>query len=257
MGYFIDIQGTLLSDIDYKPIKGSIEFLNYLNSNKIPFALITNNTLLHSQKLKMYLRNLGFNFDENSYIDPFMIIKNKLINKKIAAFGSENFITILKEMNFDITYENPDIVLLSSSSKFDFENFSFMIKLIQKGAKLVAMHKSSIFVKNEKKYPGVGAIVKMLEFACATKAKIIGKPTKSFYKQGLSLLRTKDKKLKFSDIIMLSDDAIGDLVGAKKLNIKTYLLLSGKTKNIDELGVYKKYIDKTYNNISEWSDFGY
>ncbi|HIP55318.1 MAG TPA: HAD family hydrolase, partial [Sulfurimonas autotrophica] len=47
--YFIDVQGTLISDADKSPIEGSIAFINRLNAEDIPYMVITNNTKKASQ----------------------------------------------------------------------------------------------------------------------------------------------------------------------------------------------------------------
>ncbi|RLD41678.1 MAG: HAD family hydrolase, partial [Bacteroidetes bacterium] len=35
--YFIDVQGTLISDIDKSPIRGSIAFIDMLNKTETPY----------------------------------------------------------------------------------------------------------------------------------------------------------------------------------------------------------------------------
>ena len=42
--YFIDVQGTLISDSDKSPINGACELLKKLNQKQIPYVVITNNT---------------------------------------------------------------------------------------------------------------------------------------------------------------------------------------------------------------------
>ena len=37
--YFIDVQGTLIDDKDKLPIKGSIEFIDKLNRENIPYII--------------------------------------------------------------------------------------------------------------------------------------------------------------------------------------------------------------------------
>ena len=60
--YFIDVQGTLISDIDKSPIRGSIEFIDMLNEKDIPYVVVTNNTKSPSKEFYNFLQKQGFNF---------------------------------------------------------------------------------------------------------------------------------------------------------------------------------------------------
>ena len=74
---------------------------------------------------------------------------------------------------------------------------------------------------------------------------MIGKPSKAFYEEALRLLHVDN----FDDIEMISDDAVGDLVGIKELGAKTSLVLSGKCKSEEEALHVKSSIDKIIPNI--------
>ncbi len=248
LGYFIDIQGTLLSDKDKNPIEGSKEFLEHLKSKNIPYILVTNNTKQLSDELKKDLIQKGFKFEY--FLDPLMVLKEHIKNSSIYPFGSQEFRTVLEKMDFTFS-QNPDTILISSDHTLGAEDFSQMIEFLLDGAKLVAMHATSTYVKNSKRYAGVGAIAKMLCYATGIEAKVIGKPSKNFYNVALKSLQKQNPKLSFKDIVMISDDAIGDLCGAKELGIQTKLVLSGKCKSEEEISHIKDRVDGTYKNIGE------
>lgn len=221
--YLVDIQGTLIDDKKREPIKGAIEFIDSLNSKKIPYVLITNNTKLPSDEFKSYLRGLGFSFSNDAYIDPLMCLKSYVGSKTIAAIGSDNFVEALKSQGYAFSGK-PDFLVISLKENLSYDDMATAVETIQDGAKLIAMHATAIYAKNGRKYPGLGAIAKALEFATGVKAKTVGKPSCDFYKKALSMLGSKDK----SAVTVISDDAIGDLIGAKKMGMKTVLVLSGK-----------------------------
>jgi NagD protein len=221
--YLIDIQGTLIDDKKREPIKGAVEFIDSLNAKKIPYVLITNNTKFASEEFKSYLRGLGFSFDDRAYIDPLMCLKSFVEHKSIYAVGNDNFKDALKEQGY-VFSEKPDFLVISLKENLTYDDMASAVEMIQNGAKLIAMHATAIYAKNGRKYPGLGAIAKALEFATGVKAKTVGKPSSDFYKKALSMLGAKDK----SEVTVISDDAIGDLIGAKKMGMKTVLVLSGK-----------------------------
>ena len=55
MIYFVDVQGTLISDSDKSPIYGSKNLIRHFNTHNIPYMVITNNTKAKSSD---FLANL-------------------------------------------------------------------------------------------------------------------------------------------------------------------------------------------------------
>jgi len=240
-GYFIDIQGTLIYDKDFLPIDGAIEFINYLNDKNIPYVLITNNTKRESDEFIEYLKSIGFNIDKNHYIDPLMILKEKLKDITLKPFGNEKFVEIIKK-NYK-TSSNPEAVILGIK-KYSMNEISEIIELLLNGAKLYGMHKTSLYVKDDKRYPGLGAILEMLKFATGKDYEVFGKPSYEFFE------KAKEKiGLNFDKITIISDDLYGDLLPAIELGMEGVLVLSGKIKNEKEITAKPH---KIYKNIGEF-----
>ncbi|MCC2987870.1 HAD family hydrolase, partial [Campylobacter jejuni] len=42
--FFLDVQGTLISDHDKSLIHGAKELIDFLNAKNLPYVIITNNT---------------------------------------------------------------------------------------------------------------------------------------------------------------------------------------------------------------------
>ena len=233
--YFIDVQGTLISDIDKSPIRGSIEFIDMLNEKKIPYMIITNNTKKPSSDFYEFLKSLGFNFDFSSYLDPLMLLESRVQKDAVAAYGADEFLNTLVDMGYILDYKNPKTVLVAIKENFTSEEYALMIDFLLKGSALVGMHETSIYAKNNKRYPGVGAVLKLLEFATSVSYDVVGKPSIAFYDEALKKLREQDKNADFSKIRMISDDVKGDLGGAKELGIETIFVTSGKYKTAEEI----------------------
>ena len=233
--YFIDVQGTLISDADKSPIRGSIEFIESLNSRNIPYMVITNNTKKASRDFYEYLISIGFDFDFSKYLDPLMILQSHVEKDGVAAYGAKEFLDVLVSMGYVFDYKNPKTVLVAIKEDFLSDEYAQMIDFLLNGASLVGMHETSIYAKNNKRYPGVGAILKLLEFATSTSYKVVGKPSEAFYQEGLKMLQNQDKSAEFNKITMISDDVKGDLGGAKEMGMRTVFVTSGKYKNADEI----------------------
>lgn len=245
--FFLDVQGTLISDADKSLIFGAKELIDFLNTNNLAYVIITNNT----KKLNFleFLRQKGLNIKDNAYLDPFCILKTLFEPCKVAAFGANEFLQSLEMLGFELDFKNPKLVFIASFDDFKFKDFASIIEMIKNGVKVVAMHESSIYKKDNKSYPGVGSIMAMLKNAVHFEYDVVGKPSFLFYKEALKLLKMQNQNARFEDIKIISDDFKGDLLKAKELNMKTYLVLSGKLNNTK--GIDADILDGVYPSIFE------
>ena len=252
--YFIDVQGTLISDADKSPIRGAIRFINKLNDKKIPYMIVTNNTKKDSRVFYEFLKSSGFDFDFSSYLDPLMLLESHVPKEAVAAYGADEFLETLIKMGYILDYKNPRTVLIAIKEDFTSTEYAKIIDFLLNGATLVGMHETSIYAKNNKRYPGVGAILKLLEFATSSPYTVVGKPSDAFYNEALVRLLKQGNSGNFSDITMISDDVKGDLGGAKELGMKSIFVLSGKYKSAREIVPFLKQSlqpDEIYADMQE------
>jgi len=241
-GFFIDIQGTLIDDKDFLPLPGAIDFLDALNKENIPFILLTNNTKRDSVEFINYLKSLGFNF--RNYLDPLMVL-DEYIKTPIAPFGNEKFLKLMQK--YEIDYKNPKSVVVGLKL-FSNEEFADIIELLLKDTKLIGMHKTSLYSKNNRRYPGLGAVLEMLKYATSKDYEVVGKPSSNFFNRAKEILG-----LDYDKITIISDDLYGDLIPAKNLGMKSVLVLSGKIKSKNEI---KQNPDEIYTNLKEYLESG-
>ena len=235
--YFIDVQGTLISDEDKSPIVGAIEFIDALNEKNIPYVIVTNNTKKASRDFYNFLQEKGFSFSFSKYLDPLMLLEERVEKTSVAAYGASEFLNTLTTMGYILNYETPKTVLVAIKEDFTHDEYAQMIDFLLAGASLVGMHETSIYAKNNKRYPGVGAVLKLLEFATSVSYDVVGKPSDAFYKEALVKL---GEEVSFEEITMISDDVKGDLGGAKELGMKTIFVTSGKYRTQEEIVPFLK-----------------
>ncbi|RAZ60670.1 HAD-IIA family hydrolase [Campylobacter hyointestinalis] len=250
--YFIDVQGTLISDSDKSPINGACELIDILNLKNIPYVVITNNTKAKSDDFLEGLRKKGLNIKDGAYLDPFCVLKETLNPSNVAMFGASEFIATMQSLGYVQDLKNPKAVLIASWDDFKFSDFASINELILNGAEFIAMHETSIYKKNGRLYPGVGAIAAMVAYSTGASYKAVGKPSMAFYNEALRLINLQKQGIKFSDITIISDDAKGDLVGAKELGMKTILVLSGKVSDVAKTGVKENIIDQIYKDVQDY-----
>lgn len=234
--YFVDVQGTLIEDNTKLPTRGAVAFIDYLNTHQIPYMVITNSTKNPSDEFLGYLNSIGLNIPHEHYLDPLMMLESHIEkSQKVAAYGSTPFLNVLQSMGYTLDYLKPDVVLVAIKDDFNADEYAQMIEFLLGGAQLVGMHETTLYAKNHKRYPGVGAILKMLEFATSVSYTVVGKPSVPFFEEALSRLALQKTGIKFTDITIISDDVKGDLIGAQSLGMKGVFVLSGKYRSADEI----------------------
>lgn len=246
--YFLDVQGTLIAD-DKSPIKGAIELIKYLNDKNIAYVILTNNS--KDLNFLSFLRKLGFDIKDGAYLDPLELLKNMDL-KEAASFGPLAFKQVLEKLNIKDD-ENAKDILLTNNDSFDSLSLAWLMKRAEDGANFIAMNGSSIYAKNKELYPGSGALLAMLSFCFDIKYQILGKPSKYFFKKGLELLKKQDKLASYDKISLISDDIKGELLEARKLGMKSVLVLSGKIKSVSNIHKDDKaLINATYKNAKDF-----
>ncbi len=234
--FFIDVQGTLIEDNTKLPVRGAVAFIDHLNAHAIPYMVITNSTKNPSDEFLGYLNSIGLSIPKERYLDPLMMLEHCIErNERVAAYGSEPFLRVVESMGYRLDYDRPDVVLLAIKEDFTPDEYARMIEFLLGGAKLVGMHETTLYVKNHKRYPGVGAILKMLEFATSAPYTVVGKPSAPFFAEALHRIRLQLPQAEYRDITIVSDDLKGDLVGAQALGMRGILVLSGKIRSEEEI----------------------
>ena len=252
MSFLIDVQGTLLSDKDKSLICGAKELIDFLNLKNLPYVVITNNTKAKSDEFLANLRSKGLDIKDGSYLDPFCVLSRFISPSEVALFGADEFKQTMQNLGFRQNLNSKNAVLVASYDDFKFSEFASMIELILGGAKFIPLHETSIYKKSGRLYPGVGAIANMIKTATNCEFNAVGKPSLAFYNEALRLLNLQKKGLEFSDITIISDDALGDLKGAKELGMKTALVLSGKVEKVENAGVGQEILDFVFDSVDEF-----
>lgn len=251
--FLIDIEGTIVKDKSYAPVEGVVEWLRKVKSSGKKFSLVSNNTTHPPDELLSLLQSKGFDLDEDN-LDTCMKVTAEWLRKKniksCFVLGNEALKNYLKEERMEVK-ENGSVqaVIVGLDEELNFQKLKTATRaLVENNACLVALHANKIYGDSKGEIaPSVGVVVKALEYASGKRGLIMGKPSIDFYRSVLRRLGTKPE-----NSLMISDDLLSDLVGAKKLRIKTAFVLSGKydrsiLKSLDK----KRRPDYVYKSIAE------
>eukprot|EP00388_Colpodella_angusta_P009776 GDKJ01025819.1.p1 GENE.GDKJ01025819.1~~GDKJ01025819.1.p1 ORF type:complete len:197 (-),score=43.78 GDKJ01025819.1:271-861(-) len=145
-------------------------------------------------------------------------------------------------------FENPDSVVIALAPKlytYEALNEAFRVLKFNPSAPLIAAHlgryqmSTSGFLEL-----GPGPFVRSLEHAAGVTAKVIGKPSSSFFVSACEHLcclkgfEGKEQPLDLSDVVMVGDDAQDDVIGALKSGLGGAVLVrTGKYQSSDDEAV--------------------
>ncbi len=251
--FLIDIEGTIVKDKSYAPVEGVVEWLQRVKTFGKKFSLVSNNTTHSPLELLRLLKSKGFDLDEDN-LDTCMKVTGEWLKKKrlksCFVLGNEALKSYLGKEGIKIREDSSvQAVVVGLDEELNFQKLKIATRaLVENDAYLVALHSNKVYKDSKGELaPSVGAVVKALEYTSGKRGLIMGKPSKDFYRNVLRRLETKPE-----NCLMISDDPLSDLIGAKKLKIKTAFVLSGKyersiLKKLDK----KRRPDYVYKSIAE------
>ena len=252
-GFLIDIEGTIVKDKSYTPIPKAIQWLNSVKHYNKTFLLATNNTTHKPEGIAKLLNKKGFRIQTEQIHSCLSLALDCIFSKKIKScfvIANQNIKNFLRENKIEVKEDwKVDAVLVGLDRNLNYNKLKIATRaIIQNKAKFLALHKNKIYKdKKGELAPSVGSLVKSLEYATDKKATVFGKPNRFFYTKALQKLN-----LKPTFVLMISDDALSDLIGAKKVGIKTAFVTSGKYDRTILKKIPKKdRPDLVYNNITQ------
>ncbi|BDA77242.1 haloacid dehalogenase [Leptospira kobayashii] len=222
-GYLLDLEGVFHQGENLLP--GAIETLTTLREKRIPFVFLTNTTTKSEKNIRADLSQLGLHIYENE-----ILTTPKMAASYLKKIGKSKVRVILadqvKEDVFGLEQveENPEAVIIGDiGDKWNYDLLNSIFRNLIAGSKLIALHKGKYWQTKEGLSLDIGAFINGLEYATGITAKVIGKPSPSFFRSGLDYLG-----LAASDCIMIGDDIESDIGGAKDLGIQGILVKTGK-----------------------------
>lgn len=214
--FILDIDGVLWAG-DH-PADNSIPSVELLRNNSKGICLLTNDAVSSRLSRIEELNRAGFTFSSDEIFTASFLAAEyvKLRGKpKTLILGGGYGLDEFKDIQ--LTRISPAIVVVLDF--FDYYERALLdaaFKAIINGAELIAAQKNKYWRCAGENILDVGFWVAGLEYCCSSNTKIIGKPSAFSYQTCLRYLKSKP-----SDTVMISDDSLTDLRGAKELGIKT------------------------------------
>jgi 5'-nucleotidase len=249
-GYLIDMDGVLYRGHDL--IAGADVFIHDLRTREIPFRLLTNNSQRARRDVATKLNRLGIEVEEEHVFTSAMATARFLADQKAGGtafvIGEGGLHTALHDCGYSVVDHDPDYVVVGEGRTFNLELVEAAVRLIHRGAKLIATNLDPSCPVEAGIRPGCGALVALLETATGTKAFSVGKPSPIMMRAA-----RKEIGLATAETIMIGDTMETDILGGAQLGFHTILVLSGGTKR-DDLPRYAYRPEIVVESLAEYAE---
>lgn len=224
-----------------------------LQQPNLKVLFLTNTSKLSSAALLRQLRDVGF---DESAVPGDAIMTSVGATRRYLVENELRPCCLVEDELLKTDFEgldarNPNCVLVGlAPSKFDYERLNGAFRLLTRlkegrvgndsdaeGAKplLVAIHRAAHYRDSDHGLSlGPGGFVSLLEQTVGVKARVVGKPSRDFYRAALASLGIDNP----SHAVMVGDDVVGDIKGALDAGLGGAILVkTGRYVGGDESGL--------------------
>ena len=231
-GFIIDLDGVIY--LDKKPFKYSKTFINELIKQNKKYVFLTNDSSLSPNEYSKLLESEGIQCSKDQIITPInnfinLVDIKKIKNRNLMVFCSSKLKNYLIKSGIKViknidNYKNAEKIIVSGNINFSYKDLMYASLCVQNGAELFATSTDNSYPTKLGNVPATGSIIAAILKTHNAKVINLGKPSKSIFSMALRTLGTNKK-----NTIMLGDNLITDIYGAKRNGIDSALILTGKT----------------------------
>lgn len=227
--FIIDMDGVLYEGRRVLP--GAVEFMALLRREKIPYLFLTNNATRTPAQFVARLAEMGIEARGEQVLTSALATARHLAQQhagaRVLPVGEAGLLEALRQEGLQIVEEvdaNPDYVVAALDTKLTYAKLREATWAVRRGARLIATNLDKTLPTERGEAPGAGAIVGALEIATGVQAEAIGKPQEGILRQALDILGTAAR-----ETAMIGDRLETDILGARRVDIYTILVLTGIT----------------------------
>ncbi|MDE1687781.1 HAD-IIA family hydrolase [Streptomyces neyagawaensis] len=234
----VDIDGVLT--VSWKPLPGAVGALREIRGAGLGVALVTNTTSRTRASIAGVLTGAGFPVTADDILTAPTVTAAYLARHcpgaRCALLNSGDDIRedltgvrLTGDDDTDVAADGDgdrgvDVVIVGGAGPgFDYAALNRAFGRLQRGARLVAMHRNLYWRTDEGLQLDSGAFLVGLERAARTEAEITGKPSAAFFEAALAHLGVAA-----GDALMVGDDIESDVLAAQRAGITGVLVRTGK-----------------------------
>ncbi|MFF7259353.1 HAD-IIA family hydrolase [Streptomyces sp. NPDC008159] len=234
----VDIDGVLT--VSWKPLPGAVGALREIRGAGLGVALVTNTTSRTRASIAGVLTDAGFPVTADDILTAPTVTAAYLARHcpgaRCALLNSGDDIredlTGVRltgddgtdpDADVDVDVDVDVVIVGGAGPGFDYVALNRAFGQLQRGARLVAMHRNLYWRTDEGLQLDSGAFLVGLERAARREAEITGKPSAAFFEAALAHLGVGA-----GDALMVGDDIESDVLAAQRAGVTGVLVRTGK-----------------------------
>jgi len=245
--YFFDLDGTIY--LGNKLFKGVTQLIDILRKNEKKFFFLSNNSSKSTEDYLKKLHQLNIKIIRENLIlsqHPTIDFLKKKKYKKIFLLGTQSLKNEFKDEGFELTEEDPEIVVLAFDQELTYNRLVKATHLIQKQEfPYVATHLDDRCPTENGYIPDAGGIAALLYKTTERMPQVFGKPNKE-----MLLFKLDELGISPKNAVIFGDRLYTDIKMGKEAGVTTCCVLSGEI-TIDMIKNSKLKPDFIINGIWE------
>lgn len=221
----LDLDGTVYRGNEVIP--ESLSFIQQLLHRGIAPYYVTNNSSLTADQFKHKLAQMGIETKADhimtSAIAAAKYCKEHFTGAAVKMIGEEGLRQALLDEGFQLTTEEPDVVVVGIDRGITYEKLAEASLAIRNGAHFIATNGDKALPTERGLVPGNGSFVKLLETATGIQAISVGKP------EPYLLQYIQEKGYRKEEMVMIGDNYETDILAGVRFGIDTIHVEGGVT----------------------------
>jgi len=222
-GVVFDLDGTIYDERGL--VSGADTAVARLRHAGIRVCFATNTTRRPRQALVERMCSLGIEVRADDVVTAPRAAVSLLQARRLRAVALH--VARDTEVDFEGVVredESPDAVVVGDlGDGWTFHRLNQAFRQLMTGAELVALQKNRYWQTSDGLTLDAGPFVAALEYAAATRAILVGKPSDAFFDASCRLLG-----LPRAEVLMVGDDVESDVIGAMRAGMRGVLVRTGK-----------------------------
>ncbi len=242
--FIIDMDGVLWHG--EQAVQGLVDFFQVLDELHIRYILATNNASLTPEQYVSKLERMGVFLKRTDILTSGMATALYLSEQvvpeltRVYVVGEQGVRQPLIEHGFTLTDDyqiksdiadsnaGADVVVCGKDETINWHKLATATLNIRAGAKFIGTNADTTLPTERGFTHGNGAILAALHVATDIEPTIIGKPEPIMYRQALAILNVDP-----TETVAIGDRLETDILGAVRAGIRSILVLSGVSSQLD------------------------
>ncbi|GGA08998.1 haloacid dehalogenase [Paenibacillus marchantiophytorum] len=224
-GFLIDLDGTLYRG--HEPIPHAAAFIAWLQAERLPYLLVTNNSSRTPEQVSEHLLALGIEVPAaavytSSQAAAQYLTEQRGVRQRVHMIGEAGLRIALEAVGFDLVETTPDYVVQGIDRSFTYAKLTEAVRHLKDGATYVLTNPDRMLPSDGGLMPGAGSLAAAITAASGVEPVVIGKPSPIIMAYAIERLG-----LPAADVWVIGDNVHTDIRGGAVSGCRTALVLTG------------------------------